>query len=132
MNVGSVSFAGTSTTFQEMVKRPQTFISTEQPAAATKISGHKKNHKGLKVAAGVVIGAAAIAAGLAAGAKFKLFDRIPQEKIAGGLNRAGKFILDNAVKAKNFITDKATTGFKWVKEHLPKIGKKVVEEAPKA
>ncbi len=132
MNVGSVSFAGTSTAFQEMVKRPQTYISTEQPAAATKISGQKKSHKGLKIAAGVVIGAAAVAAGLAAGAKFKLFDKIPQEKIAGGLNKAGNFILDNAIKAKTFITDKATTGFKWVKEHLPKLGKKVVEEAPKA
>ena len=115
MNVSKVSFASSATTsFQDKIRQPQTYVGASTTAAATGISGEEpKKHSFIKTA-GKVVGVAAIAAGLLAlGSKFNVFDKIPVKKLSNALNKAGDFVLDKASTAKTFV-----------KNHLPKISKK--------
>lgn len=101
--ISSVSFAGTqgaSSSFEEKIRQPQTYMAKESPQAAAKIKekGGKKGSVGktiLKIAAA----AAAILGGLALVSKTGVLKINPEgnavvNTIKTGINTAGSFVCD--------------------------------------
>lgn len=133
MMVSPVSFrATTAASFQEMLKRPQTYA--EQPAAASTINSgaNKKGGAGKKLL-GALVAAGAVAAGLAFGHHKGIFtnNKITNETIKKGLgylDKAGEAVLKCAGIAKN----KAIEGFNWVKAKGTEIIGNLKNKAPQA
>lgn len=133
MMVSPVSFrANTASSFQEMLKRPQTYA--EQPAAASTINDGEKQKSGIgKKLLGVLVAAAAIGGGLVFGHKKGIFTNpnIKNETIKKGLgylDDAGKAVLKYAGVAK----DKIIEGFNWAKGKGAEFIGNLKNKAPQA
>ncbi len=112
--INSVSFRSTAATssFQERLAKPQAYTKADTPVAASGLNNEKekKSSTGKKIA-GLVVFAAAVAAGLALG-KGKigaLKDKVNNEtlkKCIGALETAGGKIAEQAGKVKEFVLKK--------------------------
>ena len=102
--INPVSFRSTTGNFSQLVHKPQTYTTKEQPAAAATIKGEKKKGSLAKKLLVLVGTAAAVATGLAVGYKKGLFNKVTPETnkyIKTGmeyLDKAGKFVYDTAAK----------------------------------
>ncbi len=122
MNIRPVSFSSTvpanTLSFNERIKKPQTYTTAETPAAA---SGLGKEDKKKKSPAAKIIGTlitlGAAAAGVAYAAK--------TGKLAQGTNETLNKIKEPLEKAGNFIAKQAETGKNFVVEKFSSISQKV-------
>lgn len=129
MAVGGVKFGNVGgSTFQSMISQPQTFVKQQVPSASTSIHSGKAKKKSKLVP--ILIGAAAVAAGLALGSKNKIFT---QGKLAEklGTKEIGKKVLGGLEKAGSKINEYAGRAIAWVKGKLPKATEAVKEGAEK-
>lgn len=136
MMVSPVSFrATTAANFQEMLRRPQTYA--EQPAAASTINagGKKKGGVGKKLL-GVLVAAAAVAAGLVLGHNKGWFTNLAKKEGTADFIKKGLGYLDDAgaavLKYAGIAKDKAIDGFNWVKAKGTGIIDKLKNKPPQA
>lgn len=127
MSVGAVRFGNAGgSTFQSMISKPQTFVKNEVPNASTSIHSGKAKKKSKLVP--ILLGAAALAGGLALGSKSKIFT---QGKLAEklGSNEIGKKILGGLETAGSKIMEYGGKAISWVKAKLPQAKEAVQEGA---
>ena len=135
MNISPVSFsaAQSTTSFQDKIRQPQAFVTQEAPAASSKIKndGEKKKSPA-KIVAGLVVAAGVIAAGLGIGAKKGVFAPGKNEAlntVKSYLDKAGSFIADNAVKAKDWVVSKLPQKTEQAAEAAAETAGKAAEKA---
>ena len=130
MAVGGVRFGNTSgSTFQSMINKPQAFVQQQVPSASTSINSGKAKKKSKLIP--ILIGAAAVAAGLALGSKNKIFT---EGKLAEklGSKEIGKKVLGGLEKAGSKIMEYGGKAISWVKAKLPQAKEAVQEGAEQA
>lgn len=131
--LNSVSFGTRMGVFDKAnVDAPQAHAKPVAPQAPEKPA---KNHKTAKTIAKVVAAAVVIAGALAAGSHYKVFDpakigkavgklkdvswlqwaKEPAKKTLGGLDTAGKFIMEKSSAASKAVCEYAGKGVEWVK-----------------
>ena len=133
--ISPVSFSAVQgSNFTDLISRPQAYTRTETPAAASTLKDEKgKKGAAKKVGIAIVVTAAVLAA-LGLGAKKGIFtsDKIKQEwlkKGLGYLDKAGNWIADKAIKAKDFVISKLPKAAKESSEAVETVAEKAAEVA---
>ncbi len=111
--ISSVSFSGTqNSNFQDLIRKPQAFPTSDANAASGVSDSFEKKHSSKLKKAGILLAvAAAITAGLAAGHKTEITKKIP--KVGKFIDGAGEKIC-NAAKT---VVNMAKNGIENLKNH---------------
>lgn len=127
--VSSIGFRSTTpqvSTFQDMISRPQTYIQKETPAAASSLKdGKNKKGSAGKVIAGLLVGTAAVTAGLLYAGRHPekldgLISKFKDGKLKTNLIKVGNKIVEMGEgidsKVVKPVSDKISGLFNTIKE----------------